>query len=420
MSTAQESGTLMSTEINLVDPGIYQRGGVPHEALRWLRAHAPVYWHADGGEPGWPGFWAVTRRADIEEVSKNPAVFSASRPLATFAESSPRAVEMQRLIMLNMDPPQHTRQRAFVNRGFTPRMIARLEKHIREICDGLIDEVAARGTAEFVRDIAAPLPMYVICELMGAALSDRVRLFELSNRLAGFDDPEFRHVPGEQAMTAGMEMVGYARDLAEQRRREPRDDIVTRLLQPDDAGELLSPGEFEMFFMLLVVAGNETTRNAASGGMLAFFENPQQWQRLLARRELIPTAAEEIVRWVSPANMLRRTAVRDTVLRERLIAEGDKVVLFYSSANRDEDVFADPFTFDIGRDPNPHLGFGGGGPHYCLGRHLAALELRVLLQTIAERMPGIALDGEVRRLRSNLINGIKEMPVRFPPMPPRR
>jgi cholest-4-en-3-one 26-monooxygenase len=409
----------MGTEINLIDPDIYQRSGVPHEALRWLRANAPVYWHANGGAPGWPGFWAVTKRADIEEVSKNPALFSARRPLATFAESSPRAIEMQQLMMLNMDPPQHTRQRAFVNRGFTPRMIGRLEKHVREICDGLIDEVAARGTADFVRDIAAPLPMYVICELMGAKLTDRMRLFELSNRLAGFDDPEFRTMPGERAMTAGMEMAAYAGELAEQRRAEPRDDIVTQLIQPDDAGELLSPGEFEMFFMLLVVAGNETTRNAASGGMLALFENPGQWQRLLDDRSLIPTAAEEIIRWVSPANMLRRTAARDTMLHGQPIAGGDKVALFYSSANRDEDVFDNPFTFDIGRDPNPHLGFGGGGPHYCLGRHLAALELRILIETIAERLPGIALDGEVRRLRSNLINGIKEMPVRFTAMSPR-
>lgn len=411
---------MVGTEISLVDPDVYQRGGIPHEALRWLRAHAPVYWHADGGAPGWPGFWAVTRRADIEEASKNPAVFSSRRPLATFSESSERSIEVQRLMMLNMDPPQHTRQRAFVNRGFTPRMIGRLESHIREICHGLIDEVAARGAAEFVRDIAAPLPMYVICELMGAPLADRVRLFELSNRLAGFDDPDFRAEPGERdVITAGMEMCAYARDLAGRRREQPRDDIVTRLLQPSEAGEVLTAGEFEMFFVLLVVAGNETTRNAAAGGMLAFFEHPDQWQRLLADPALIPTAAEEIIRWVSPANMLRRTAARDTVLGGQQIAEGDKVVLFYSSANRDEDVFADPFAFDIGRDPNPHVGFGGGGPHFCLGRHLAALELRVLLETIAERLPGISLDGEVRRLRSNIINGIKEMPVRFGVLPAR-
>jgi len=412
----------MGTEINLVDPDVYQRGGVPHEALRRLREHAPVFWHADGGAPGWPGFWAVTRRAEIEQVSKTPGTFSSSRPLATFAESSGPATEIQRLIMLNMDPPQHTRQRGFVNRGFTARMVARLEKHIREICDGLIDDVAVRGTAEFVRDIAAPLPLYVICELMGAPVADRMGLFALSSRLAGFDDPDFRTPPGERALTAGAEMCAYARELAAQRRQQPRDDIVTRLLQPDDAGEVLSASEFEMFFVLLVVAGNETTRNAAAGGMLAFFEHPGQWQwqRLLADPGLIPTAVEEIIRWVSPANMLRRTAVRDTVLGGQRIAEGDKIVLFYSSANRDEDVFDNPFAFDIGRDPNPHVGFGGGGPHFCLGRHLAALELRVLFETIAERMPAIGLDGEVRRLRSNLINGIKEMPVRFDVMPPRR
>ncbi len=366
--SASRQVQVMGTEINLVDPDVYQRGGVPHEALRWLREHAPVFWHADGGAPGWPGFWAVTRRAEIEQVSKTPGTFSSSRPLATFAESSGPAIEIQRLIMLNMDPPQHTRQRGFVNRGFTPRMVARLEKHIKEICDGLIDDVAVRGTAEFVRDIAAPLPLYVICELMGAPVADRMGLFALSSRLAGFDDPDFRTRPGERALTAG----------------------------------------------------DETTRNAAAGGMLAFFEHPGQWQRLLADPGLIPTAVEEIIRWVSPANMLRRTAVRDTVLGGQRIAEGDKIVLFYSSANRDEDVFDNPFAFDIGRDPNTHVGFGGGGPHFCLGRHLAALELRVLFETIAERMPAIGLDGEVRRLRSNLINGIKEMPVRFDVMPPRR
>ncbi len=407
----------MGPEINLVDPDIYERGGVPHEALRWLRAHAPVFWHADGGAPGWPGFWAVTRLADVEQVSRNPEVFSSSRRLATFGESSEAAIDFQRLAMINMDPPRHTRQRGFVNRGFTRRMIGRLEKHITEICDGLIDEVAARGSAEFVRDIAAPLPLYVICELMGAPVADRMRLFALSNRLVGFDDPDFRAGTDEKARTAGMEMSAYAHDLAAQRRERPAGDIVTQLLQPDDAGQALSAAEFALFFMLLVVAGNETTRNAAAGGMLAFFEHPEQWQRLLANPGLVPTAAEEIVRWVSPANMLRRTATRDTVVGGQRIAEGDKVVLFYSSANRDSGVFEDPFVFDIGRDPNPHVGFGGGGPHFCLGRHLAALELRVLFTTLAQRMPGISLDGEVRRLRSNLINGIKEMRVRFGPGP---
>jgi cholest-4-en-3-one 26-monooxygenase len=194
---------------------------------------------------------------------------------------------------------------------------------------------------------------------------------------------------------------------------------VTRLLQPDDAGEVLTTDEFDLFFLLLTVAGNETTRNAASGGMLAFFEHPGQWQRLLADPALIPTAAEEIVRWVSPVNLFRRTATRDTEIGGQAIAEGDKVIVFYASGNRDESVFATPQEFDIARDPNPHVGFGGGGPHFCLGRHLAALELRVLLQTLAERMPDVELDGEVSRLRSNFLNGIKHMPVRFTASAPR-
>jgi cholest-4-en-3-one 26-monooxygenase len=210
-------------------------------------------------------------------------------------------------------------------------------------------------------------------------------------------------------------MYAYAGELAARRREQPADDIVTRLLQPDESGEVLTTDEFDLFFLLLSVAGNETTRNAASGGMLAFFEHPAQWQRLLADPGLIPTAAEEMVRWVSPVNLFRRTATCDTDLGGQAVAEGDKVVVFYASANRDESVFENPEEFDIGRDPNPHVGFGGGGPHFCLGRHLAALELRVLLQALTERMPDLALDGEASRLRSNFLNGIKHMPVRFTP-----
>jgi len=405
-------------EINLVDADTYQRGGAPHEQFAWLREHAPVYWHAHGGEPGWPGFWAVTRHADVEHVSRHPESFSSYRRLALFAEPLEDQVEMQRLMMLNMDPPQHTRQRSFVNRGFTPRMIGRLAKHVREICDTLLDEVVPRGQADFVTDIAAPLPLQVICELVGAPAEDRDRLFELSNTMVGFDDPEFRTSP-EEGLEAAAEIYAYAHALAESRRAQPADDIVTRLLQPDDAGEVLTTDEFDLFFLLLTVAGNETTRNAASGGMLAFFEHPGQWQRLLADPALASTAAEEIVRWVSPVNLFRRTATCDTELGGQAIAEGDKVVVFYASANRDESVFTSPQEFDIARDPNPHVGFGGGGPHFCLGRHLAALELRVLLQTLAARMPDIELDGEVSRLRSNFLNGIKHMPVRFTASAPR-
>ena len=408
----------MEQVINLVDPDTYQRRGAPHDQFAWLRRNDPVHWHADGGDPSWPGFWAVTRHADVGHVSRHPEIFSSSRRLVLFGEVPEPEIEMQRLMMLNMDPPQHTRQRSFVNRGFTPRMIGRLAKHVREICDTLIDEVVSRGEADFVTDIAAPLPLQVICELVGAPPQDRDRIFELSNKMVGYDDPEFRHAP-EEGLQAAAEIYAYAGQLAERRREQPADDIVTQLLQPDDAGEVLTTDEFNLFFLLLTVAGSETTRNAASGGMRTFFEHPGQWQRLLADPGLIPTAAEEIVRWVSPVNLFRRTATCATELGGQAIAEGDKVVVFYASANRDESVFSDPQEFDIARDPNPHVGFGGGGPHFCLGRHLAALELRVLLATLAERMPDIELAGDASRLRSNFLNGIKHMPVRFTPSEPR-
>jgi cholest-4-en-3-one 26-monooxygenase len=398
--------------INLIDPDVYQRSGPPHEQFSWLRTHDPVYWHEDGGEPGWPGFWAIMKHEDVAHVSRHPELFSSSARLALFGEVPEEHIILQRLMMLNMDPPQHTRQRAFVNRGFTPRMIGELEKHISEICHQLLDEIQDRGEADFVTDIAAPLPLYVICELVGAPVEDRGKIFELSNLLIGSADPEFQVAP-EAQQNAAAQVYAYGEELAARRREQPADDIVTRLLQPNDHGEALTSDEFDLFFMLLTVAGNETTRNAAAGGMLALFEHPDQWQRLLADRELIPTAAEEIVRWVSPVNLFRRTAVTDTELGGKRIRQGDKVVVFYASANRDGQVFAAPDRFDPGRTVNPHVGFGGGGPHFCLGRHLAALELRVLLRALADRMPGIRLDGEPSRLRSNFINGIKHMPVRF-------
>ncbi|HZE31345.1 MAG TPA: cytochrome P450 [Actinoallomurus sp.] len=402
-------------DIDLVNPDLYASGGIPHEQFRWLRENAPVYRHHGVGD-GDPDFWAITRFDDVVHVSRHPEIFSSHERLALFPEPSEEQLAMQRMMMLNQDPPEHTRKRSIVNRGFTPRTIGKLEDHIRAICDDLIDEVASRGEADFVHDISAPLPLYVICELLGAPPEDREKIFDWSNRLIAQDDPDFR-APEDDGMAAATELYAYANELAVRRREEPRDDIVTKLLQ-QHGGEELSVDEFDLFVMLLTVAGNETTRNAASGGMLAFFENPGQWQRLLDERaaggdRLAGTFPDEIVRWVSPVNLFKRTATRDTEIGGQRIAEGDKVVVFYSSANRDEDVFADPYTFDVGRDPNPHIGFGGGGPHFCLGAHLARLELRVLFETLLARMPGITQTGDARRLRSNFINGIKEMPVRF-------
>ncbi|WP_329255817.1 cytochrome P450 [Actinoallomurus sp. NBC_01490] len=399
--------------VDIITPALYETQGFPDEEFRRLRHESPVHWHEDP-HGHVPGFWAVTRYDDVVHVSRHPELFSSHARTSMFEEFADEDIALYRLMMLFMDPPQHTRQRAFVNRGFTPRMIKQLEEHIRDVGHRLIDNVVTRGEACFVRDIAAPFPLYVICELIGAPVEDREQIFAWSNVLVGSNDPDFATSP-EDAREVSTQVLQYAHELAARRRKQPRDDIATSLLEPDADGNRLSADEFAMFILLLLIAGNETTRNGASGGMLAFFQHPEQWRRLVHNRGLIRTTADEVVRWVSPVNLFRRTALRDTELRGRRIREGDKVVMFYSSANRDEDVFENPYTFDIGRDPNPHLGFGGGGPHFCLGTHLARLELTVLFELLLDRMPDIRQAGEARRLRSNFINGIKEMPVRFTP-----
>ncbi|WP_433515938.1 cytochrome P450 [Nonomuraea sp. CA-143628] len=390
--------------IDLVDQDRYATSGPPHEQLRWLRDNDPVYRHKDE-----PDFWAVTRYDDVVQVSRRSDLFSSSRKLALFNEVTEDQRALQRLMMLNQDPPEHTRRRSLVNRGFTPRTIGALEQHIRDICDDLLDKCS--GEADFVTEVAAPLPLYVICELLGAPVEDRDKIFNWSNRMIGAQDPDYA-TSEDQGGAAAMEVYAYANQLAAQRRANPRDDIVTKLIQPDEkSGETLGEDEFDLFVLLLVVAGNETTRNAASGGMLALFEHPEQWQRLVADPGLAGTASDEIVRWVSPVNLFRRTATADTMLGGQQISEGDKVVVFYSSANRDTSIFPDAEVFDIGRNPNPHIGFGGGGAHFCVGNHLAKLELRVLFEQLARRYPRLRQTGEARRLRSNFINGIKELPV---------
>ncbi|WP_307874568.1 cytochrome P450 [Frankia nepalensis] len=316
----------------------------------------------------------------------------------------------QQLMMLNLDPPEHSRLRSLVNRGFTPRMISRMRTRLEQACASIVDDALRVGTGDFVELVSAELPLIVIAELMGVPMEDRSKLFEWSVHLAS--TPE---LGSEQATTAAMAVYQYANGLGAAKRSCPADDIVSRLVAPDDTGRELSELEFDLFFLLLMFAGNETTRNAISGGMRAMIENPEQWERLRSDPDLAPLAADEIVRWVSPVNAFRRTATKDVELGGELISEGDKVVVFYSSANFDETVFADPLAFDIGRTPNPQIGFGGGGPHFCLGRHLAMHEIEIMFRTLAERIHRVELTGPVRRLRSNFINGITEMPVRLIP-----
>jgi cholest-4-en-3-one 26-monooxygenase len=385
---------------------------VPHDQFKRLRAEAPVFRHPDPDAA--EGYWALTAHADVVFVSRNPELFSSQEKTAMINEYDQDQIDQQRLFMLNQDPPNHTQLRGLVNRGFTPRMIARLEERIQQTCDDIVATALSKGEGDFVTLCAAELPLIVIAELMGVPLEDRHKVFDWSNRMVGGEDPEYG-VTEEERFSAATEMWAYASALAEEKRKDIKDDIVSKLITPDDAGNVLSELEFDLFFMLLAVAGNETTRNAISGGMQALIENPEQWRKLQADPALIPSAADEIVRWVTPVNMFRRTAMADVEVGGVQIKAGEKVVIYYTSANRDESVFTDPDVFDIAREPNPHVGFGGGGPHFCLGRHLAKLELECLFRSLITQVDHVELIMGPRRLRSNFINGIKEMTVKFIP-----
>ena len=395
-------------EVDLVNPDNYVPG-VPHDAFQVLRKEAPIFWHKepDGGA----GFWALTRYDDVMAVSKDPGTFSSYKGGTILRDIPEDDLNNTRTIMLNMDPPQHARYRRLVSQGFTPRMTAALEPHIREIADKIIDAVIAKGECDFVTEIAAELPLQVIAELLGIPLEDRHKVFEWSNRLIGFDDPEFQNSM-EEGKLAAMEMYMYANQLALERKGSPRDDLVSVLMNGIVDGEQLSELEFDSFFLLLAVAGNETTRNLISGGMLALIENPAERTRLLADPSLLPNAVEEMLRYVSPVMHFRRTATRDTEIRGQKIRQGEKVTVWYISANRDEEVFPHANRFDAGRTPNNHLAFGIG-EHFCLGSNLARLEIRIIFEQLLRRMPDIELAGSVARLRSNFINGVKRMPVRY-------
>jgi cholest-4-en-3-one 26-monooxygenase len=385
--------------------------GVPHAWLAHLRRHDPVHWQE---EPGGPGFWAVTRYEDCVTVNRDWERFSSAARGTMPFEMPEEDLEQQALMMLNMDPPLHTRYRRLVNKGFTPRMVRDLEESIHRATDAIIDQVIEKGGADFVTDISAELPLQVIAELLGVPQEDRHRMFEWSNNMVGNEDPEYQG-QAEAALTAAMELYAYAAELYGKKRIDPHADLMSVLTTVEVEGERLSDLELELFFLLLTVAGNETTRNLMSGGMHAFFQNPGQWERLLDDRSLLPTAVDEMLRFVSPVMNFRRTAMTHAVLSNTKIAKGDKVVFFHASANRDEDVFDEPDTFDVGRDPNPHMAFGGGGPHFCLGTNLARMEIKVMFEHLLDRLPDIRQDGDEQHLQSQFINGVKHLPVAFTP-----
>ena len=406
------------SDIDLIDSTNFV-SRVPHQWFALLRRAAPVYWHE---ETEGPGFWCITKYEDCVNVNRDYEHFSSARRATLLWEMPEEALEQQRLMMLNMDPPLHTRYRRLVNKGFTPRMIGQLEQKIHDTTDDIIDAVIEKGEADFVTDIAAELPLIVIADLLGVPQGDRHNMFNWSNRMIGQEDPEYQqNEAGEDYATeSAMELYAYAAELYATKRAQPGEDLMSVLTQVEVDGDKLSELELELFFLLLTVAGNETTRNLISGAMHAFFEHPEQWQRLVSEPTLLPSATEEMLRFVTPVMNFRRQTTQPVEIRGQRIEEDQKVVFFHISANRDEEVFDSPDSFDITRSPNPHMAFGGGGPHFCLGANLARMEIRVMFQHLLDRMPDIRLDGAPQRLQSAFINGVKHLPVAFKPAKPVR
>jgi cytochrome P450 len=390
--------------IDLLDLENY-RDGPPHRLFARLRREDPVHWHP---EVKGPGFWAVTRYADVVHVSRDSETFSSERG-GTMVFDVPE-VELigLRQMMLNMDPPRHSKLRAIVNKGFTPRRVAELRERIDVLSRLIVDAALAKGEFDFVTEVAGELPSYVIAELMGIPLEDGRELYRLTERMHTTD-------PSDEAQLAGRlaigEMMNYSRRVQAEKRARPGSDLVSALLAAEVDGQRLTEFEFDLFFLLLINAGGDTTRNLVGGGMEALFEHPAERARLQRDLSLLDSAIEEMLRWVTPVVHFRRTATRDVILRDKRIHEGDKVVVFYTSANRDEEVFAHPERFDPSRSPNEHVAFGGGGTHYCLGANLARLEGRRMFAEVLGRMPHLERTGPIERLHSNFINGPRRMPV---------
>jgi len=400
-------------DIDLSDFELFVQGKA-HDVWRLLRAEAPVHWNA--GNDLFPGFWSVTKYADVIAVSRDTTTYSSRRGISMMVDpENPTPASGAGKMLITIDPPQHVRLRRLVNKGFTPWMVAQLEPSVREITNRIIDEVAPRGGCDFVTDIAALLPLGVICAMMGVPREDWGLMFALTNRVLGSDDPEYQTVAGDGRETANQglrDMFGYFVRLVTERREERRDDLISVLTGAEMDGESLTDEEILYFCYLLILAGNETTRNAISGGMLALFEHPAERTRLAADAALLPTAVEEILRWTSPVMHMARYVTRDTELRGQHIRAGERVLMWYPSANRDAEVFPNADRFDVGRTPNEHIAFGLG-EHFCLGAGLARQELHVMFEMLLARLPDIALAGPVERLRSGFIGGIKHMPVRF-------
>ncbi len=391
--------------------------GQPHEEFADLRRTAPVTWVSQPrGSSGFDdeGYWAVTKHADVMAISRDTQTWSSweNTALVRYRPSITRPeIDMQRAVMLNMDPPYHTQIRAVVARGFTPRAIGALRSALHERAEKIVREARLKGEGDFVVDIASELPLQAISELIGVSQEDRGKIFDWSNKMV-YENPDEPDVP----VLAAMEVLAYAMQMAEERKVSPRDDIASKLVAAQNEGNLTTD-EFGYFIIMLAVAGNETTRNAITHGMRAFLDNPEQWELFKAERP--KTFVDEVIRWATPVNAFQRTATRDVEFHGNSIKQGDRVCLFYGSANFDEEIFERPYEFDILRSPNPHLGFGGSGAHYCLGASLARLEIELIFNEIADQLPDIHQTGPVERVVSGWVHGIQALPVRYgKPTPP--
>ncbi|KMO67915.1 cytochrome P450 [Mycolicibacterium chlorophenolicum] len=412
-STSPRVASLLPPGYDFTDPDVLLRG-IPVTEFAELRRTAPVWWNQQQESVfGDGGYWVISRHADIKAISRDGALWSTNRKGAVMRLPdgvTSDQLELTKALLINHDAPEHTRLRKIVSRLFTPRAIATLERKLAVAARDIVAAAAAKDSGDFVDDVAMGLPLLAIADLIGVPEADREKLFAWTNTIMNTDDPDF----DTDHVAANAELMGYAYAMAEERRRCPADDIVTRLVQADmnaEEGEAITDVEFAFFVILLAVAGNETTRNAMTHGMNAFLENPDQWE--LFKRERPQTAVDEIIRWATPVHCFQRTATRDVELGGVTIAEGQRVGLFYSSANFDEDVFDRPFEFDILRNPNPHLAFGGNGAHYCIGANLARMEIKLMFDEIAEQIPDIAKLAEPQRLRSGWINGVKELRVSY-------
>jgi cytochrome P450 len=434
------------TEV-VFDPATYAEG-VPFEALARLRRDTPVAWVPEIPVLGWPegpGFWLVLRHADVESVLTSPKLFSSALGATQIRDpATPQALEYVRRMMLNMDPPEHARLRRLLSRSFTPRAVAKLEDRIRGHARAICDRVFAGpgGECDFAKDVAADLPLLTLADVLGVPEQDRWLLFDWSNRVIGYQDPDYAssaefdpaqgtamaqqalalrpapdrdgRMPDPRTREGMPDLYAYAHLLAEEKRRRPGDDVMSILLTQADAGGQVSAAEFENMFWLFAVAGNETLRNGLPGACIALIEHPDAQQRLRADPALLPSAVEEMLRWWTPVMTFRRTAATDCEIGGQPIRAGDKVVVSFTSANRDEAVFAEPDRFDIGRQPNPHLVFGHG-PHFCLGAHLARVQVRALFEEVLARTSSLAYAGWPSWLRSNFQRGVKQLPVAWIP-----